>query len=59
MPAGGTELKFTIPGWGTDWGGSEFPYGVGISRGGNISVPEGSYTVTFNDVDGSYAFFAK
>lgn len=59
VPAGGTSLKFTIPGWGTNWGGSEFPYGVGVSGGGNISVPEGSYTVTFNDVDGSYAFFAK
>ena len=34
-------------------------YGVGVSEGGNISVPEGSYIVTFNDVDGSYTFTAK
>ncbi len=59
VPAGGTTLKFTTPGWGDNWGGSEFPYGVGVSGGGNISVPVGSWIVTFNDVDGSYAFTAK
>lgn len=59
VPEGGTTLMFTTPSWGSNWGGNEFPYGVGVSGGGNISVPAGSYTVTFNDVDGTYAFFAK
>lgn len=59
VPEGGTELKFTIPGWGSNWGSKDFPYGVGVGNGDNIPVPAGSYTVTFNDVDGSYAFFAK
>lgn len=60
VPAGGTVVKFLTTGsWDVNWGGSEFPYGVGVSKGGNISVPEGSYIVTFNDVDGSYAFTAK
>lgn len=60
VPAGGTKVKFLTTGsWNTNWGGSEFPYGVGVSEGGNISVPEGNYIVTFNDVDGSYAFTAK
>lgn len=59
-PAGGTTAKFLTAGsWDTNWGGSEFPYGVGVGNGANISVPEGTWIVTFNDVDGSYAFTAK
>ena len=57
---GTVELKFKIAGsWDTNWGGNTFPYGVGVNGGGNILVPEGSWIVTFNDVDGSYAFTSK
>ncbi len=57
-----TTLKFKIngdTGWSPNWGGTGFPYGVGVSNGANIPVPAGNWTVTFNDVDGSYAFTSK
>ena len=53
-----TELKFTIGNWDTNWGGNEFPYGVGVSGGDNIKVPAGKWLVTFNDIDGAYQFTA-
>ena len=51
------ECKFMQQGWGTSWGGTTFPYGGG--SGDNIKVPQGVYTVVFNDIDGSYNFIAK
>lgn len=58
-PAGGTTVKFKMTGsWDTNWGGTGFPYGVGVGNGANISLPEGEWIVTFNDIDGSYAFTA-
>lgn len=57
--ADATEVKFTQAGWSTNWGGANFPYGVGENNGPNIAVPQGSYTVIFNDIDGSYQFLAK
>lgn len=59
-PAGGTTVKFKTTGsWDTNWGGTGFPYGVGVGNGANISLPEGDWIITFNDIDGSYAFTAK
>ena len=51
------ECKFMQQGWGISWGGTTFPYGGG--SGDNIKVPQGVYTVIFNDIDGSYNFIAK
>lgn len=60
VPAGGTELKFKMTGsWDTNWGGTGFPYGIGVGNGSNIPVSEGEWIITFNDIDGSYAFTAK
>lgn len=57
--SGDTEAKFKISGsWDTNWGSTEFPYGVGTSGGSNIPVTAGKYIVIFNDIDGSYHFIA-
>ena len=57
---GSVELKFlTDSSWATNWGSSMFPYGYGEQNGDNIAVPEGSWTVIFNDIDGSYEFIAN
>ncbi len=53
-----TEVKFTNGSWDANWGGNEFPYGVGVSGGDNIKVPAGKWLVTFNDIDGAYQFSA-
>lgn len=53
-----TEVKFTNGSWDANWGGNEFPYGVGVSGGDNIKVPAGKWLVTFNDIDGAYQFNA-
>lgn len=55
--AADTEAKFRAnAAWDTNWGATEFPYGVGANGGANIPVPAGKYTVVFNDIDGSYQF---
>ncbi len=56
---GDTTAKFKIAGsWDTNWGGEAFPMGYGAGNGANIPVLAGKYVVTFNDIDGSYAFTA-
>ena len=57
--AGATTCKFLQPGWNPNWGGTAFPSGYGENGGANISVPEGVWTVLFNDVTGYYTFIAK
>lgn len=57
--AGNTTAKFLQPGWQPNWGGTGFPYGTGVSNGPNIDVPAGNYKVIFNDITGSYTFYAK
>ncbi len=43
-----TGLKFRQDSnWGTNWGGT-FPSGTGVSGGSNISVPAGTYNISFN-----------
>lgn len=55
-----TTVKFlTDSSWGTNWGGSGFPYGWGTNNGANIPVAAGSYTIVFNDITGYYHFYSK
>lgn len=59
-PTEGTQVKFKLVNdWSVNWGDSSFPYGVGVNNGTNIPIPEGTWLVIFNDIDGSYSFFAK
>lgn len=54
-----TELKFAADGaWTVNWGGAEFPYGLGVQDGSNIPVLAGKYDVYFNDILGTYTFVA-
>ena len=55
---GDTTCKFLQPGWAPNWGAATFPYGIGTNNGANIPVTAGKWIVTFNDIDGSYAFTA-
>lgn len=57
--AGPLEVKFLQHDWSPNWGSSDFPSGIGTDGGANIPVPEGVWTVIFNDIDGSYTFVAK
>lgn len=52
-----TELKFAADNaWDVNWGGSDFPYGIGTQNGPNIPVKAGTYNVFFNDLLGTYNF---
>ncbi|MDL2213024.1 SusF/SusE family outer membrane protein [Bacteroides sp. OttesenSCG-928-E20] len=44
--------------WADNWGAEGFPYGIGESDGDNVSIAAGTYIVTFNDIDGGYAFIS-
>ncbi|MDL2305031.1 SusF/SusE family outer membrane protein [Bacteroides sp. OttesenSCG-928-D19] len=44
--------------WGDNWGSESFPYGVGVNNGSNVNISAGTYLVTFNDIDGGYAFIS-
>lgn len=58
--ASDSECKFRANSdWGTNWGAATYPYGFGVGNGANIKVTAGSYTVIFNDIDGSYYFIKK
>ena len=64
--SGDTTLKFKVApeddgadGWSINWGGTEFPYGVGASGGANIPVTAGNYLVIFNDITGYYHFYSQ
>jgi hypothetical protein len=56
MSAGG---GFKFNNGGTWWGGTEFPFGIGSTSGGNIPYTAGTYTVCFNDIDGCYYFIKQ
>ena len=64
--SGDTTAKFKVgpgeggsaDGWGVNWGGASFPYGIGSNGGANIAVPAGRYNVIFNDIDGFYYFYS-
>ena len=53
------EGKFLIDGWGSNWGGSDFPSGIGVQDGANIPIAAGDYVVIFNDITGGYNFIKK
>ncbi len=60
IPEGGSSAKFKMAGdWSVNWGALDFPYGIGVNDGYNIPIPEGTWLVIFNDIDGSYSFFAQ
>ncbi len=44
------------PNWTFNWGGSDFPIGVGVQDGPDIPVTTGTYTVTLNVNTGEYSF---
>jgi hypothetical protein len=56
-------IKFNYNSWATSWGGTSFPFGIGDSSGDsgdvNITNLAGSYTICFNDIDGTYYFIAN
>ncbi|HAA13973.1 MAG TPA: hypothetical protein DCE41_20710 [Cytophagales bacterium] len=50
-----TDIKFRANGtWDANWGETTSPYGVGTPGGPNLVVPEGTYTIKFNDLTGHY-----
>lgn len=61
---GDTTAKFKISpeddgdtGWSVNWGGTEFPYGIGTQNGADIPVAAGKYLIIFNDITGYYHFY--
>lgn len=64
--SGDTTAKFKVgpgeggsaDGWGVNWGGTSFPYGIGSNGGANIPIPAGRYNVIFNDINGFYYFYS-
>lgn len=42
--------------WAVNWGGSDFPGGIGTQGGPNIPTKEGTYFVTFHSGTGEYYF---
>ena len=45
--------------WGTSWGATTFPVGVGVQNGANIPLKAGKYMVMFNDISGNFYFYKK
>ena len=53
------DLKFRAnKSWDVAWGGSSFPYCLSTGSG-NIPATIGTYTVFFNDLDGTYMFIKQ
>ncbi|MFN7117910.1 MAG: SusF/SusE family outer membrane protein [Saprospiraceae bacterium] len=51
------EAKFRAnDSWDTNWGGGDFPKGIGTQNGPNIPVKAGTYKVTFKPATGEYNF---
>jgi hypothetical protein len=42
--------------WAVNWGGVDYPSGIGVKGGPNIAVQEGSYVVHFHSGTGEYRF---
>ena len=59
------QVKFKIPdSWDTNWGfgaedGEINTCGAGTNGGKNIGVPEGTWIIMFNDIDGTFSIIAK
>lgn len=59
-----TEFKFRADGaWDANWGVeldiNDTPYGVGKQNGANITTPDGTFDIYFNDITGEFAFVKK
>jgi hypothetical protein len=53
------EVKFRQDNsWDINWGGDNFPTGWAYQAGPNITVPAGTYDITFNKLTGEYNFTA-
>ncbi len=51
------QVKFRQGGaWTINWGGPNFPSGVGTQDGVNIPVPAGVFKISFNKTTGQYSF---
>ncbi|MFO7257830.1 MAG: SusF/SusE family outer membrane protein [Bacteroidota bacterium] len=51
------EVKFRADDdWEVNWGGSDFPGGIGTQGGPNVPMKAGTYFVTFNTGTGEYYF---
>jgi starch-binding outer membrane protein SusE/F len=52
-------LKFRAnSAWTSNWGSTNFPYGIASSGGSNMTVnTAGTYFVKFNDITGHYVFY--
>jgi hypothetical protein len=51
------EAKFRAnDSWDTNWGGTDFPKGIGTQNGPNIKVKAGTYNVVFKPSTGEYEF---
>jgi hypothetical protein len=51
------EFKFRANNdWAINWGGTDFPVGVGVLNGDNIVATAGDYLVTFNTATAEYSF---
>ena len=52
------EAKFRAnDAWDLNWGGDNFPSGVGVAGGNNIPVTAGEYLITFNTATLEYNFY--
>lgn len=59
-----TEFKFRADGaWDANWGVEldlgETPYGVGKQNGSNMTAPDGTFDIYFNDITGEFTFVKK
>lgn len=55
--SGFVDMKFRANhDWGTNWGDTTFPTGVGLPGGPNIPVPYGTWAVSFNCATGEYEY---
>lgn len=56
---GGGKFKFAADNsWDVNWGGTDFPLGIGTQGGPDIVSKAGNYKVYFNDILGLYYFLA-
>ncbi|WP_116789675.1 T9SS type A sorting domain-containing protein [Flavobacterium psychrotrophum] len=54
-----SEMKFRLNHeWTVTWGGAQYPSGTMTQGGGNVTVPVGTYAVTFNRTTGAFDFSA-
>jgi hypothetical protein len=51
------ETKFRAENdWAVNWGGVDYPSGIGVKGGPNIAVKEGTYTIHFHSGTGEYTY---